>query len=169
MAVSKLRHTPASVVAAVFLAICNNDGRFPAELSRSVPSLSGLMVLRIGGLINYMNDKALVSRASCSGIGGEYPNNHLMANAGATNFSSITDEVKNALQALSIQNALKQAAESLVGIQESMVMAGVGKVLGKPWDWYDKAMTAQSAANQINEWVGNQYSVTNVQILIGSM
>jgi hypothetical protein len=163
---ARLRHTPASVMAQVFVALQAKHGNFAAQLSVRLRSLPPLTQLRIGGLINFMHDRKVIDRASCASISGDYPDNRMQS--GGTNYLAISDEVANALQALQMGNALTAAANAVVGIQESIVMLGVGKVLGKVGDAWDKWSNGQTAYSLISDWVKAQYG-DPVDVFINAM
>lgn len=121
-------HTPLGVLGAAFVLMCEKDGSFTGALSRRCPTLAPLLVYRIGAVVNFLAERGITDqRAVASDVTGIYPNN--TPSAGASPDTAVIS-VRNALQALAIPGNLTAAMNCVVGIQDSIIMLGVDKILG---------------------------------------
>ena len=160
---ARLRWAPAGVMAQVLMAMTKHYPKMPVLISQRLSSLPPLTQLRIGGLINFMHERKIVDRAW---IEGDYPDNRIAG--GGNNYLSVSRDVAVALQAMHIDMAATSAMEAVVGIQESIFMLGIGKVLGKAWEEVDNGNLAQTAYGMLCAWAGKQYG-DPVDIVVGAM
>lgn len=120
-------HTHVGVVGATFLMISREKPNFPALISRRTSMMAPLLVVRIGGMLNFLAENAIIDqRAAATGVTGIYPNCRPVGG----DWEGAVISVRNQLQALMIPVALDATMKCVVGIQNDIFMLGVDKVIG---------------------------------------
>lgn len=118
--------TPLGVMGFLFVSLCQKDSKFPARLSQRLPSLSPLLALRIGAIIDHCASAGVIRRDVVTwSIGGSYPSN---LTVGQSSMQQVANDVRLALKPLRIEATLQDAMKTCVSIQNDAMMLGIGKI-----------------------------------------